>query len=86
MLNNGTISGLASAFAQRLIKETKGDVNELAPLAWRYAFSRSIRDDERAQVLAFLQSRRAEHGGDLQAALQDVCLALFNSNEFIFIQ
>jgi len=86
MLNNGTISGLASAFARRLLDETKGNVADVAPLAWRYAFSRSIRDDERAQVLAFLEARRADHHGDLHAAVQDVCMALFNSNEFIFIQ
>jgi hypothetical protein len=86
LLNNGTISGLASAFARRLLEEAGGDVAHIAPLAWRHAFSRSIRDDERAEVLAFIEARRADHEGDLHAAVQELCMAVFNSNEFIFIQ
>ncbi len=85
LLNNGTIATLADAFAGRLLDETGGAAARIPELAWRLAYSRAIRDDERAQVSAFLDTRRTEHGGDLRRAVQELCIAIFNSNEFIFI-
>ncbi len=84
LLNNGTMREQAAAFATRLLRETNGDESLVSARAWLHAYGRTISPDERAQTLDFLQYRRA--GGDLRTALTELCLAIFNTNEFIYQQ
>jgi hypothetical protein len=64
-----------------LIKETAGELDAVPAQAWQHAYGRSITADERVQALAFLQSRGAN-----KAAIAELCLAIFNTNEFIYQQ
>ncbi len=82
LLNNRTVKEQADAFADRLLRESHGDVRKLAALAWRYAYGRSITSEEQRQVEEFFKS----HGAGNEATVQDLCLALFNTNEFIYVE
>jgi hypothetical protein len=81
LLNNRTTQQQAAAFAQRLLIETEGELDAVPVRAWLHAYSRAIRDDERAQALAFLRERGAN-----KSAIAELCLAIFNTNEFIYQQ
>jgi mono/diheme cytochrome c family protein len=87
LLNNKLVHEQARAFAKRLLAETDGTPAAVAELAWWYAYGRPIAAHERQKVTAFLAARRRAHGGEgaeLRAA-QELCLALFNTNEFIYL-
>jgi hypothetical protein len=84
LLNNRSMRDQASAFAKRLIADTNGQLDAIPARAWLLAYGRSITPDERQQTLAFLRER--SRGGDLKPALGELCLALFNTNEFIYQQ
>jgi hypothetical protein len=81
LLNNRTMQQQAAAFAERLLKETGGAADSVPARAWLHAYGRRITEPERAQALAFLQSR-----GGGQPAIAELCLAIFNTNEFIYQQ
>ena len=82
LLNNGTMRQHAASFADRLLRETSGNLEALPDRAWMYAYGRRATDDERRTVATFLNERSA----DPKAAVADLCLAIFNTNEFIYIQ
>ncbi len=90
MLNNRSMVEQAAAFAQRLITEAGANPERVVELAWRYSYGRPISEDERRRSLQFLEMpRNAPSVGEsnpFQNALQELCLALFNTNEFIYIQ
>jgi hypothetical protein len=81
LMNNRTMREQADAFAERLLRETQGDLAALPARAWLHAYGRSIANDERARVAESLRAR-----ADTKAAVSDLCLALFNTNEFIYQQ
>jgi hypothetical protein len=89
LLNNHTVHDQARAFAQRLLRETDSSPAAVAALAWEYAYGRTIADDERRQVVAFLDERRGALPPDtpdaVRHAVEEFCLALFNTNEFIYL-
>jgi hypothetical protein len=89
LLNNHTIRQQADAFAKRLLRETDGEPGAIAALAWRYVYGRNITGAERQQAVEFMQSRShtaSSKGMAAQPAVQELCLALFNTNEFIYMQ
>jgi hypothetical protein len=81
LLNNRTMQEQASAFADRLLEESSGQLDPVPARAWLHAYGRRISDDERAQALAFLRGR-----GGAKSAVAELCLAIFNTNEFIYQQ
>jgi len=81
LMNNPTMREQAAAFADRLLLETNGQMAAVPARAWRYAFGRGIGRDERNEAMAFLNAR-----GGAKAAVTDLCLAIFNTNEFIYLQ
>lgn len=81
LLNNRSMQQQAAAFADRLLKETDGKVAAIPDRAWAHAYGRRISADERAQTLAFLYTRGAG-----KSAVTELCLAIFNTNEFIYQQ
>jgi len=92
LLNNPVARQQADAFAQRLIKSCKGDdPNQLVTDAWLIAFARKPATDEMERAVKFLDQReqalRERVGGDSvrKAALADLCLAIFNANEFVYV-
>ena len=74
----------AAAFAARLLKESRGNLETIPARAWLYAYGRPISPEERAQSLTFLHDRAVD--GDPKRALTELCLAIFNTNEFIYQQ
>jgi hypothetical protein len=86
LLNNGTMRQHAAQFAERLVRETHGQVAAIPARAWLLAYGRTISREEEAQATSFLRDRSAADRGNLPAALSELCLALFNTNEFIYQQ
>jgi hypothetical protein len=84
LLNNRTMRVQAAAFAARLLQEAHGSLEAVPARAWLRAYGRTITPEERARSLAFLRERTAD--GDLQQAVSELCLAIFNTNEFIYQQ
>jgi hypothetical protein len=84
LLNNRTMREQAAAFAARLLKESKGNLEAVPARAWLHAYGRPISPEERTQSLTFLHDRAAS--GDVKGALTELCLAIFNTNEFIYQQ
>jgi hypothetical protein len=86
LLNNRTMREQAAAFAARLLRETKpkGSLETVPARAWLHAYGRPITPEERARSLTFLRDRTAS--GDAKQALTELCLAIFNTNEFIYQQ
>jgi hypothetical protein len=77
LLNSPLAREASAAFAQRLVKECGNDPEKLAARAWLLAFGRPISGEEKERMVAFLKKRTD--------ALPDLCLVLFNANEFIYI-
>jgi hypothetical protein len=75
LLNNRTMQEQAAAFAERLTRETDGKPHNVAARAWAYAYGRAISDEERTTAVEFLKTR----------SVAELCLALFNTNEFIYL-
>jgi Protein of unknown function (DUF1553)/Protein of unknown function (DUF1549)/Planctomycete cytochrome C len=98
LLNNDAILEQAQTLAGRLLRECPDDVRAQVRRAWLLVFSRPVTESEETQALAFLARRTASlgtsrpslapigaeasaHGG----ALAEWCLALVNTNEFLYI-
>lgn len=75
---------MARAFAARLARETADEAAQV-DRAYLLAFGRAPTTGERTRDRAFLASLREEHGLDPDAARALFCLALFNRNEFLWI-
>jgi hypothetical protein len=82
LLNSPLAREQSAAFARRLLKQCGGRPEDVVPRAWRLAFGRPPTPDEADRARAFLR-KHAE--ADPEAAVADLCLALFNANEFVFI-
>jgi hypothetical protein len=77
LLNSPLVREQAAAFADRLRRECGNDPEKLAARAFLLAFGRPASATEKERAIGFL-----EHRPD---ALEDLCLALFNANEFIYL-
>jgi hypothetical protein len=88
-MNNRTFKEQAGAFGDRLQKEAGADPGAIADLAWKYAYNRPIRREEAKQIVEFIRSHRDSENSDaaepLRSAIEEMCLALFNTNEFIYM-
>jgi hypothetical protein len=95
LLNGEFINEQARAFAQRIAREAGDDNGARVERAYRLAFSRPPSEQERATVLDFLalQQRQIETDAKGEAgeparlkALAALCLVIFNTNEFAYLQ
>jgi hypothetical protein len=59
------------------------DQEKVVAQAWLLAFGRPVTPAETQRALAFLRQRTAAAGSE--AALAELCLALFNANEFVYL-
>lgn len=75
LLNDRITGELAEAFAARLKAECGDDRDKQIERAWLLAFGRPVGDDERRETHDYLKG----------ASMQSWCLALFNTNEFIYV-
>jgi hypothetical protein len=90
LLNSPLAHEQAAAFARRLTAECGGRPDEAAARAWLLAYGRPITPAEADKAVSFLKGRAAalaaRGSADAgEAALAELCLALFNTNEFIYL-
>ena len=88
LLNNRSVREQAGAFADRLLRETDGSPGAVADRAWLTAYGRRIGVEEREEAVAFLRDRESAAAGATdprKAAVAELCVALFNTNEFIYL-
>jgi hypothetical protein len=70
-----------------LLKECGEKPEAIVPRAWLLAFGRPATDKEKERALTFLRQRtEAAHESGLEGALAELCLALFNTNEFVYVE
>ncbi|HEY1785321.1 MAG TPA: PSD1 and planctomycete cytochrome C domain-containing protein [Pirellulales bacterium] len=75
LLNNSLVRKSATAFANRVRQEAGDPVDRQIDRAYRLAFARGATDQERESAARFV----AENG------LEELCLVIFNSNEFLYV-
>jgi hypothetical protein len=75
MTSNTFMENCAERFAARLRRVAGDDAARQVERAWRLAFSRPPADREARAARSFV----AKHG------LAELCLVLFNANEFLYI-
>ncbi len=80
MMNNAFVEKCAERFAARVVEEIDSEaVSESIRLAYRLAFGRPPTNAELNVATDFIQT----HG--YQVGLEQLCLVLLNTNEFIFV-
>jgi hypothetical protein len=84
LLNSPLALELSNTFAQRLLKECRDRPDDIVEQAWRLTFGRSAVKEETERAREFLRERSAALG-DTERALAELCQALFNANEFIYV-
>jgi hypothetical protein len=87
LLNSPLAREQAGAFARRLEKECGTDQEGAVARAWQLAFGRPATLAEAERARTFLRNRTAAlaKAGGGEAALAELCLALFNANEFVTV-
>jgi hypothetical protein len=92
LLNSPLAREQSAAFARRLVKECGDDAEKTLSRAWLLAFGRPVTSVEDERARAFLKERtatRVKEGAapevGARAALAELCLALFNANEFVYV-
>ncbi len=83
LLNSSLAREQSAAFAGRLLRECGEEPVEQLPRAWMLVFGRPPTPAETERALAFLRKRAAS--ASRETALAELCLALFNTNEFVFV-
>jgi len=83
-LNNRTVREQAQVFAARLLRETDRSPEAVVERAWRHVYGRTITAHERRQAVAFLRAKTSAKAA-IDRAVEDLCLALFNTNEFLYL-
>jgi hypothetical protein len=78
LMNSDVITQAATKLAERLKKESRGDLDAAVDLAYRITLTRPPSRAERARSLSFL-------AGD-SARLKDFAWLLFNLDEFIYVR
>ncbi len=89
LLNNGIVGGLARSMAGRLSLEAGSEVALFVKRAWLLAYSRDADDVEVQLALEFIEGAEAAHrkAGTADAhaaALEEFCMGIMNTTEFIY--
>jgi hypothetical protein len=80
LLNGADVRNLAVRWADKLVREGQADIPRIVDTAYRTAWGRSPDETETEIARRFL-----EQSANLQESITDFCHALFNTNEFIYI-
>jgi hypothetical protein len=75
LFNNAFMEKCAAQFAARLRREAGADAMRQIERAWRLAFARSPSDREQRAASSFIKRQ----------GLEQLCLVLYNANEFLFV-
>lgn len=76
LMNDSFMLRMADRFAERLRTESGTDVSAQVDRAYRLAFARAARPDERAMAAEFVS----------QYGLAALCRVIFNANEFLYVE
>ena len=101
LMNSPLAREQSRAFARRLVREFGHDDRKIAARAFLLAFGRPVTNSEQEHAVRFLNQRAgalaaadsdvdvpAAESGALpahEAAVADLCLAMFNANEFVYV-
>ena len=85
MMNADLMEDAASGFAERLERQTGGEVTQAIRLAHEIAYARPAEAAEIADWRAFLD-RYEEAANSRSAAWQAFCRVLLSANEFVYVQ
>ena len=93
LLNSPLAREQAAAMARRLMAECGTSTGPIVARAWPLAFGHPIHSSEAQRATAFLDGRMSElakpavgsNGSPYELALAELCLALFNASEFIYL-
>ncbi len=85
MLNSEQSLESAQSWSDKLIREAGQDNESLLTNAWKAALGRLPTKNEIEDALAFLEATSQTNSRDRTSAVADLCHALFNCNEFIYI-
>jgi Protein of unknown function (DUF1553) len=86
LLNSPPAREQAAAFGRRLLKESDGKPEAVVARAWPLAFGRPATPAETERALSFLRRRADEPANSVsETALAELALALFNANEFVYV-
>ena len=88
LLNNGIVSRQAKAMSERLVREAGENRSDQVRLAWLLAYSRQVTEPELEVALQFLAEAKLAHQQQgtpdpAATALNEFCLGLMNTSEFI---
>jgi hypothetical protein len=83
LLNDRLVLSQSKTFASNLLKQTKNDLDAVIEQGFRSAIGRLPNSEERAVSKEFLDQQLKK--GTREEAVTSFCHALFNLNEFIFI-
>jgi hypothetical protein len=81
LLNDAIVLGFAKDFAIRITKEVGTDPAKVVGRAFLVALGRAPTAEERTAMLGFLK----QHKGPQSEAVADLCHALLNLNEFLYV-
>ena len=81
LLNDAIVLGHAKQFAARVVKDAGIDPDAAIDRAFALALSRPPTTEERAATKAFLTGHKGQHAD----AVTDLCHALLNLNEFLYV-
>ena len=81
LLNDSLLLGFAKSFASRVVKESGTEPAKVVDRAVLLALSRPPTTEERTAMVEFLK----EHPGPFPEAVADLCHALLNLNEFLYV-
>jgi hypothetical protein len=94
LLNDQFVRTVSLDFAERLIKETDGDLGLVVERGFLLALGRTATETEKNAATAFVvaqtkerQEREKDKSADeiRRRAVADLCQALFSLNEFLYI-
>ncbi|MFN3653004.1 MAG: DUF1549 and DUF1553 domain-containing protein [Armatimonadota bacterium] len=85
LLNAPEMQEHARHFAARVLRERATEAERIER-AYRLAFSRPPTELEARLAREFLAEQAALHGGNMEKAWSDYCLALMNLNELVYVE
>jgi hypothetical protein len=81
LLNDAIVLGYAKTFAGRVLKDARSDPDRAIGRAFELALGRGPSTEERESMRVFLK----KHPGPFPDAVADLCHALLNVNEFLYV-
>jgi hypothetical protein len=86
LMNDPFVAEQARAWSSRVLREVPAPMARRVDRLYLEAFARPPTAGELTAAENYLTARRSGAGGDESAAWADLCHALFNTKEFLFVE